>query len=137
MPGLRVAYCVSHPDTARQINEILPPWPITTLSTHAVQAALADEPYHHLTRTLNQTRRESLSTALTQLGITPYPAAANFLLLPLPSDAQQIWQSLLTDHQIHLRTCTNFESLPGPHLRTAIRTEPENARLITALRAIL
>jgi threonine-phosphate decarboxylase len=137
MPGLRIAYGIAHPDNAAFINHILPPWPITTLATVAVQAALADVSYQRHARQQNASRRDSLVSALTRLGIEPSPAAANFLLLPLPSDALNIWLSLLKDHRILLRSCANFDSLSGQYLRTAIRTESENARLITALTQVL
>ena len=133
MPGLRVAYAVAHPTHTALTNAALPPWPISTLAADATIAALADEPYQHQGRLLNLNRRTMLTQSLTSLGLHVYPAAANFLLLRFPmADATPLWQTLLRDRGILLRLCSNFESLPPNHLRTAIRTEPENAQLVAA-----
>ena len=133
IPGLRVAYLASvH---AADIAANLPPWPIGNLAALAVEAALPDATYAAETRTLNHYRRERLHRALTQLGLDPYAPAANFLLFRLPPslDPTAFHDTLVRDHGIVLRPCTNYEALTPNHFRTAIRTEPDNQRLIQAL----
>jgi len=73
---------------------------------------------------LNVERRTKLATALNEIDIITYPAAANYLLLRLPEgqEAQTIWARLIREHRIVLRDCANYEALQPGHLRTAIRT---------------
>lgn len=135
MPGLRVAYAVANPALSSQIREAVPPWPVTTLASRAVNAALGDQPYADRTRTQNVDRRNSLQQDLERLGLSVYPSSANFLLFRLPSnvDPEAFWQHLIVEHRIVLRNCTNYEGLPHGHFRVAVRTKEENNRLVQAL----
>ncbi len=137
MPGLRVAYAIANTAVSKKLQAFLPPWPISTIAAKATIAALSDTAYTRTTLHLNHTRREALTTSLQPLGITSPPAAANFLLLRFPAPAAPIWERLLREHLILLRPCLNFEALPPHFLRTAIRTEHENTRLLAALAALL
>jgi threonine-phosphate decarboxylase len=135
VPGLRVAYAIASPEIASSLHENLPPWPITTLASRAVGAALEDEPYANRTRLLNLQRRVHLQTEIEALGIHIYPSAANFLLLRLPSsvDPVEFWERMIVEHHVVLRSCLNYEALSGEHLRVAVRNERENARLVRAV----
>lgn len=135
IPGLRVAYAVVNDARARALNDALPPWPITTLASCAVQSALADRAFAERTKLINNLRKARLSRSLGALGIHTYPSAANFLLLRLPdgTSAERLWRYMIAEHNMVLRVCSNYEALPCKHLRTAIRTEDENDRLVGAL----
>jgi threonine-phosphate decarboxylase len=139
VPGLRLAYAVANPDIASSLHENLPPWPITTLASRAVIAALEDEPYANRTRLLNLQRRGHLQTQIEALGIHTYPSAANFLLLRLPSfvDPVDFWERMIVEHHIVLRSCLNYEALSGEHLRVAVRNDQENAHLVQAVWQVL
>jgi threonine-phosphate decarboxylase len=135
IPGLRVAYAVANEAIVRALNEHLPPWPITTLASCAVISALADHSFAERTRLHNGGRRARLSGDLDALGIHTYPSAANFLLLRIPdgASAERLWRHMITEHHIVLRDCSNYETLPSRYLRTAIRTEEENDKLVGAV----
>lgn len=135
IPGLRVAYAVANEAIVRALNEYLPPWPITTLASCAVMSALVDHPFAELTRLHNDRRRTRLSGDLDALGIQAYPSAANFLLLRLPdgTSVERLWKHMIAEHHMVLRDCSNYEALPSRHLRTAIRTEEENDKLVGAV----
>jgi threonine-phosphate decarboxylase len=139
VPGLRVAYAASSASNIAALSDALAPWPITTLASRAIAAAIADHPFADHTRSLNEQRRSSLAASLQALGLATYPSAANFLLLRLHSsiDPDRLWRRMIERHGIVLRACTNYESLPSGHLRSAVRTELDNARLIEAIRQIL
>jgi threonine-phosphate decarboxylase len=139
IPGLRVAYAVTPAELARQIAYELPPWPVTTLATHAVIAALDDTVYAERTSLLNQERRALMQTELGQLGIHSYNSAANFLLLRLPTDINSdlFWQRMIQDHRMVLRNCHNYEGLGDGYLRAAVRTASQNEALVTAARLAL
>jgi threonine-phosphate decarboxylase len=135
MPGLRVAYAVANPSLSSQITEIVPPWPVTTLASRAVNAALDDQQYADRARAQNMERRNSLQQDLEPLGLLVYPSSANFLLFRLPSgiDSDLFWQHMIVQHRMVLRACTNYEGLPDGHFRAAVRTREENGRLVQAL----
>jgi threonine-phosphate decarboxylase len=135
VPGLRVAYAVANQAIARALNEYLPPWPITTLASFAVMSALVDHPFAERTRLHNDLRRTCMRDGFDALGIHTYPSAANFLLLRLPDgvSAKRLWRHMIVEHHMVLRDCSNFETLPSRHLRTAIRTEEENDKLVRAV----
>jgi threonine-phosphate decarboxylase len=135
MAGLRVAYAVATMKLCNQLHESIEPWSLTSLASLAAGFAVLDEAYVRHTIALNKVRREQMQAAIGKLGIHVYPSAANFLLLRLPSsiDCQQLWERLIREHHIVLRHCANYEGLGDGFLRTAVRTEAENERLIDAL----
>jgi threonine-phosphate decarboxylase len=135
IPGLRVAHAVANEAIARALNEHLAPWPITTLASCAVISALADHAFAERTRLHNYRRRVRLSSDLDALGVHTYPSAANFLLLRLPegASAQRLWRRLIAEHHMVLRDCSNYEYLQSRHLRTAIRTDEDNDKLVGAV----
>lgn len=139
IPGLRVAYAISDPATTVRLNSHLAPWPVTTLAAIGVCAGLRDSRYAKETLLTNREDRGRLLEQLQELGLQTYPSAANFLLFRLPSgaDAQEYWQRLIVEHSIVLRDCATFEALSSGHLRCAVRTHSENARLFVALGTLL
>jgi threonine-phosphate decarboxylase len=135
VPGLRVAYAVANPALSAQITESIPPWPVTTLVSRAVSAALGDRPYAERARAQNIEGRNSLQHDLERLGLSVYPSSANFILFRLGPevDSDAFWQHMIVQHGIVLRACTNYEGLPRGHFRAAVRTREENNRLVEAL----
>ena len=138
IPGLRVAYAVSSPSFVEKMNHYVAPWPITTLTSYAVCAALQDEAYAMRSRATNERRRLWLEQKLAQLTIATYPSSANFLLLQFPDtvDVDRLWEKMIIEEQVVLRSCRNFERLAPGHLRIAVRSEDENQRLISSLERV-
>ena len=134
MPGLRVAYAVANPSLSLAIGDHIPPWPVTTLASRAVNAALGDRSYADRARVHNIERRISLQNDLERLGLLTYPSSANFILFGLNEiDPDVFWQHMIVEHGIVLRACANYEGLPRGYFRTAVRTKEQNNRLIAAL----
>ena len=130
IPGLRVAYAASSTSIAKNLNRSLPPWPVTSLVSDAVCAALEDEIYAKESRSENELRRTWLAERLERLGVATYQSSTNFLLLRFPAEvnARLLWERLVVEQQVVLRSCENFEGLAPGHLRVAVRSEPENER---------
>jgi threonine-phosphate decarboxylase len=135
IPGLRVAYAVSNPTLAESISANLSPWPITTLASCAVSAALNDRPYAARARAENLARRIALQRDLNLLELASYPSTANFVLFRIPSlaDPDAFWLRMICEHHLVLRTCANFEALPRGLFRAAVRTQRENGQLVAAV----
>jgi threonine-phosphate decarboxylase len=135
MPGLRVAYAVANPALSLSIGDHVPPWPVATLASRAVSAALADRAYADRARAHNLEHRISMQKELERLGLLAYPSSANFILFRLPAGIGPdiFWQHMIVEHGIVLRACANYEGLPTGHFRTAVRTREQNNRLCAAL----
>jgi threonine-phosphate decarboxylase len=139
MPGLRIAYAVSNPSLVSAMNRFVAPWPVTSFASDAVCAALQDEAYCEESRLANEGRRLWLEQELAQLRIATYPSSANFLLLRFCDKVNLglVWEKMIVEEGIVLRSCANFEGLAAGHLRIAVRSEPENQRLIRGLERVL
>ncbi len=139
IPGLRVAYAVGAPSKICAMNRLIAPWPITSLASTALCAALHDRAYADESRTANDQRRSWLETELGKLQIATYLSRTNFLLLRFPShlNVDLLWEKLIAEEQIVLRSCANFQGLAPGHLRTAVRSDAENERLIRGLERVL
>jgi len=139
IPGMRVAYAVSNSSNARTLNHSIAPWPITTVAANIACAALYDDAYAEESRSTNERRRLWLEEQFKSLRIQTYSSATNFLLLRFPAEVNvgTLWEKMIVEEQIVLRSCTNFEGLALGHLRVAVRTEVENGRLIDGLKRVL
>lgn len=139
IPGLRVSYAVCNSSKAKTIHRFIAPWPITTLASHAVCAALKDRVYEEESRLRNEQRRSWMAQQFNDLEIETYASGTNFLLLRFPAkiDINLLWERMIIEHQMVLRSCINFEGLETRHLRVAIRSERENERLIAGLEQVL
>jgi threonine-phosphate decarboxylase len=139
IPGLRVAYAAANESVAGAIAENLPPWPVTTLASHAVSSALEDQSFAEDSRRRNERRREKLRAGFAALGIETHTSAANFLLICLPGTVSlgSFWRRMIVEHHIVLRDCSNYEGLPIGYVWAAVRTEQENERLLSAISQVL
>lgn len=139
IPGLRVAYAVCNSSKAIMLNRSLAPWPVTNLASDAVCAALEDESYAEKSRFDNERRRSQLAQQLSLMGIEAYPSSTNFLLLRLTAglDVDLLWERLILERQIVVRSCANFEGLEAGHLRVAVRSEQDNERLMSSLHQLI
>ena len=135
IPGLRVAYAVAEADLLQRVQAVLAPWPCTTLAASGVVAAVRDADFIAQFQDRNAARRRVLQAGFERLGFTVYPAAANYLLVRVPAatgtapDATTLWRNLAM-RGILLRACDSFEGLPPGHLRVAVRSARDNARLL-------
>jgi threonine-phosphate decarboxylase len=139
IPGLRVSYAVSKSSNADAMSHFIAPWPITGFASDAVCTALRDEAYAEESRLANDRRRLWLEQEFVRLKIATYPSSTNFLLLRFSAevDVGLLWEKMIVEEHVVLRSCANFEGLAPGHLRIAVRSEPENERLIAGLERVL
>jgi adenosylcobyric acid synthase len=136
IPGLRVGFAVAPIDIAAKIAAAIPPWSISTLAQAVGSAVLPDEQYAQTTRHLVAEQREYLQEQLSAVaGLHVYPGQANFLLVRTDRrDARTLADKLLEDDGIAVRVCDNYEGLDERFFRLAVRTEQENAALVSAIK---
>lgn len=137
--GLRVAYAVSNSNDIDAMNSLIAPWPISGIASDAVCAALKDQAYAVESRLANIRRRTWLEQELTKLKIAIFASNANFILLRFHAavDVNLLWERMIVEERIVLRCCSNFEGLAAGHLRVAVRSEPDNQKLIRGLKRVL
>jgi threonine-phosphate decarboxylase len=137
-PALRVGYAVAHPDTIQGIREWLPTWPVTQLAMDALGEAVLDESYADCSLVENEAERAWLGERLGELGLTVFPAAANYLFLELGVGmvcASELRARLLARHKMLIRNCDSYEELEsGRYFRVAVRSREDNKKLVAALR---
>lgn len=139
IPGLRLGYAIAPPKTASTMEKLLPCWRINLLASAAAIASLTDRTYIEKTVRTVQKEREFIERELSGLGFTVYPGVSNFLLVLAPTDkgasAREI-QRQLGPRGILIRICDNFVNLSPYHFRIAVKTRPENLRLLEALKGV-
>ena len=137
LPGLRLGYCIAHPDRLRLWKSWRDPWPVNTLAAAAAIAVLPDTQFQQQTWDWLAIDRNRLFAGLTQIsGFQPYPGAANFILVKSDRSAVEIQTKLLQQHQILIRDCMSFPELGDRFFRVAVRTIEENDRLLAGLRSV-
>ncbi|NJO20993.1 MAG: threonine-phosphate decarboxylase [Spirulinaceae cyanobacterium RM2_2_10] len=138
LPGLRLGYAIAHPDRLKRWQGWRDPWSVNSLATAAGIAALRDTDFQAQTWHWLPTARQQLMAGLQALpGLTPLAGAANFLLVATEYSSSALQAILLKKHQILIRDCLSFPELGDRYFRVAVRTETENQRLLSGLRAIL
>lgn len=72
-------------------------------------------------------------------GLFAYPTSANFQLMQIAADhsADMVATLMLIRHGVYVRNCGDKIGLDGEFIRVAIRTEPENERIVEALSDVL
>ncbi len=137
LPGLRLGYCIAHPDRLRRWQKCRDPWPVNTLAAAAAIAVLSDTAFQQMTWDWLPSARDRLWQGLSQIeGLHPYPGAANFILVKSDRSVIEIQTELLKHHQILIRDCISFPELGDRFFRVAVRTTAENDRLLAALKLV-
>jgi threonine-phosphate decarboxylase len=134
LPGLRVGALIAAAQWMTEWRRWREPWQVNVLAEEAALAALADR--EHAERSLEwiQSERKWLSEQLKALkNVAVQPSDANFLYVRTRYPAQRICD-YLQDQKILIRNCAGWPGLSGEAVRVAVRTRPENERLLQAWR---
>ena len=134
MAGVRLGYALSA-DTAllEQMQACGQPWGVSSLAQAAGLAALEETAYVEKVRALIAEQRPRLTAGLRALGLRVIDGRANYLLFRAPADLNERLRPLGTQ----VRSCANYPGLGPEWYRTAVRTAPENARLLEIMREVL
>ena len=134
MAGVRLGYALSaNEDLLDRMRRAGQPWAVSTPAQEAGLAALNETAYVERVRALIGAQRPRLAAGLRALGCRVVEGEANYLLFrcekPLIDPLRQ--------RGILLRSCGNYRGLDDAWYRTAVRTGPENDRLLAALKEVL
>ncbi len=134
LPGLRLGYCVTHPDRIERWQKWRDPWSVNVLAEKAGIAVVQDTEFAEQTRAWLPKARSQLFSGLSRLsGFYPYPSAANFLLVRCDVSTSQLQARLLKEKRILIRDCLSFPELGDNYFRVAVRSEVDNQRLLAGL----
>ena len=132
LPGLRLG-CLVASDVER-VRAFQPSWPVNAVAAAAGIVAAKELAFARATRAEVALRRRELLRAFAELpGITPYPGAANFLLVHGPQGLPEE----LAKRGILVRGCEPFYGLGPGFFRVAVRRAKHNERLVQTLRDVL
>ena len=132
VPGLRLG-CLVASDVGR-VRAFQPSWPVNAVAVAAGVAAAKEAAFVEATLGEVTLRRQELHSALNELsGITPYPGAANFLLVRGPQGLPEE----LAKRGILVRGCEPFCGLGPGFFRVAVRSAKENGQLVQTLQDVL
>jgi threonine-phosphate decarboxylase len=131
LSGLRIGYAVIHPELSCAIKCFKEPWTVNTLAQISGVAALKDANYATKTFRILEEEKGHLETGFNKMRIRYYPSRINFYLLKLENASNIV--SHLRTKGILVRDCSNFRGLNNSHIRIAVRSRSENARLLREL----
>ncbi|MCL6560769.1 MAG: aminotransferase class I/II-fold pyridoxal phosphate-dependent enzyme, partial [Firmicutes bacterium] len=140
IPGLRLGAIAGPAGLIDKMSASKDPWNVNVLAQVAGLAGLKDRDYMEQTNRLVRDEKDFLFTELSGIpGIKPLPGAANFILVNV--DKSGFTSGELTDLLgrlgIMVRDCAGFTGLAGRYLRLAVKTRPENMKLLSALKEII
>ena len=134
MPGLRLGYCMTANESIRKnLRSVMQPWSVSTLAQVAGEAALEEEFYVDEVRTVIREERGFLEHEMRKMGLTVFPARANFIFFKGPEDLVE----RLLEKAILIRDCSNYRGLKKGYFRIAVRGHRENEALMQAFEAVL
>lgn len=140
LSGLRVGYMIAQPRLIKRLWAQIEPWSVNTVAQEVALACVQDLPFARRSRAFMARERPWLLAQLAALkGLLPFPSVTNFLLVKITKSGLNVTTLLqgLMEENILVRDCGNFSGLEKRFFRVAVRTRPENLRLLSACAAVL
>jgi histidinol-phosphate aminotransferase len=134
LAGLRIGYGWMPPYLAELLNRVRQPFNVNSLAQAAAVAAFEDEGFLNDTVELVSDELEFIYTALDSLGIEYLKSQANFLLIRVGKDANEVFEDLLRKGII-VRAMASY-GYPDC-IRVNVGLHNENVRLLEALPGVL
>lgn len=132
LAGLRLGYCIAAAPVRRLLDTVKEPFNLNRLSVVAGPAALSDAAWTARCVEENRRGREFLAKEFARLGFQPVPSQANFVLVDVKQDADDLFQRLLRRGVI-VRPASGWGLTT--YLRVTVGTREQNQRLLDALEA--
>ena len=139
MAGLRLGYCLcGNPPLLERMAQCGQPWGVSIPAQVAGVAALRDTEYLQKSRELIAAERAYLKESLTGLGLRVIGSQANYLFFSAKEalDGQDL-AAALEGYGILIRSCANYRGLDGSYYRIAVKSHPDNEKLVAALEQLL
>ncbi|QTA89810.1 histidinol-phosphate transaminase [Desulfonema magnum] len=134
LAGLRIGYGVMPEQVAEVLNRIRMPFNANSLAQVGAAAALDDDDFIKKTRSTIYEGLDFLCDALDRLGIRYFPTQANFFLIDVKKNANEVFEDMLRQGVI-VRSMISY-GFPE-YIRVNVGLHEENVRLIRALETVL
>ncbi len=134
LAGLRVGYGIMPPEISNLLNRIRQPFNTGTLAQIGAMAALDDLHFVQKTREITHSGLDFLYGALEKMSLRYFPTHANFFLIDVGRDADEIFKRMLQEGVI-VRSMTSY-GYPQ-YIRINVGLPEENERFIKALKKII
>lgn len=134
LAGVRVGYGIMPEPVAMLLHRVRQPFNVNTLAQAAALAALDDRDFIIKTLQVVHMGIDYITSRLDELGIRHFPTQANFLLIDVRADADEIYNRLLHKGVI-VRSMRSY-GFPR-YIRVSIGLAEENERFVDALQAVL
>jgi histidinol-phosphate aminotransferase len=136
MAAARLGYLVGPRDLVAQLDEVVLPYHLDSIKQAAGRIALDFDDAMRARVAALVEERGRLVARLTELPLTVWPSAANFVLFrPDERDGAAVWQALV-DRSVLVRSCASWPRLGGC-LRVTIGTPAEDDAFLAALEEAL
>ncbi|MBW1917813.1 MAG: histidinol-phosphate transaminase [Deltaproteobacteria bacterium] len=134
LAGLRVGYGYGPSELIDYLNRMRQPFNVNSLAQVAARSALDDQDFLDRTRQLVREGLAFLCQELDRLGVEYIPTQANFLLIRVNRDGQELYQLMLREGVI-IRAMSSY-NLPEWIRVNAGRPE-ENLRFLQAFKKVM
>ena len=132
LAGMRLGYGIATAPVRQLLDSIKEPFNLNRLSVVAGPAAMGDKEWTAHCIEQNRLGREFLTTELARLGLDPVPSQANFVLVDVKQDADDLFERLLRRGVI-VRPASGWGLTT--YMRITVGTPEQNRRFIEALSA--
>jgi histidinol-phosphate aminotransferase len=134
LAGLRIGYGLMPAHFADLLHRVRQPFNVNSLAQAAAIAALEDQEFLDKTVQLVKDEIEFMYGALDQIGLRYYRSSANFLLINVKKNADEVFQDLLRQGVI-VRSMTSYGY--ADCIRANVGLHQENVRLLAALENVI
>jgi len=128
LAGIRAGYLLGSSSLIELLESQRQPWSVNSVACAALEACAR----HTFDPAPVAEARAALADDLRGLGLRVWPSVTNFLLVEAPGVVGP-----LRERGVAVRPCESFPGLDERHVRVAVRTPEENARLVRTLEAVL
>lgn len=139
LPGIRLGYACTSPETASEVSKIEIAWHINALAEAAAPIIFFDKDFIRISKDYIQTEREFLLKNIEKYGKTgtikleAYKSQCNFILLKVLNAKDEDALNFFERRGILIRSCRSFKTLTDNHIRIAVRSHKDNYKFIKAI----
>jgi histidinol-phosphate aminotransferase len=126
LAGMRIGYCLADPQIIAAINAVTPPFPLSTPAIAAALAVLEEQGAVAERVACSVEQRDRLTKGLEAIGLPVARSGANFVWLPIYSEAEELTH-YLRDSGIAVRC------FPGEGVRITTGTAADSAAVLAAV----
>ena len=141
VPGLRLGFCYSRNRAMlARLRRLLPTWHLNILAEYFLTLLPSSDAAYRASLKQVTSDVGRLSDELSAIpGLFVYPTGSNFVLVRIDGGytAAQLQASLLDDHLMYVRDCSNKVGLDDCHVRIASQGREPDARLVRAMRELM